>query len=311
MKINQNKISFIPCKDDYEGKVVATFIETTQKLTDQAVLYIHGFNDYFFQDFLAEKYNQNGFDFYALELRKYGHSKLNHQHFFYVRNIKEYYEEITHSINLLIGKGYKKISLMGHSMGGLVATMYAHEGELKNNIHSLMLNGPFFNFPVPPLLKNIISKIASIMSKVFPYSYDKLVKDVLGGLYMQSLHSAFKGEWDYIVSIKQGDVKIYYAWVLAILEAHKIVQNGLNINVPILVMHSNKSYFPKKWTDEIKERDIILDVEDMKKFGSGLGNKVELMEIKNGVHDLFLSKLEVREEAMTKSIDWLKKVSND
>lgn len=311
METLQNKISLIHCKDDYQGKVIATLIETTEKSSDHAVIYIHGFNDYFFQDFLAERYNQNGVDFYALELRKYGHSKLINQHFFYCRNVEEYYEEITHSINILTKKGYKKISLMGHSTGGLVLAMYANFGELKNNIHSLILNSPFLNFPVPPLLKNTMSIIANIMYKILPYSYDVLVKDKLGGLYMQSLHAAYRGEWDYYTSLKQGNPKIYYAWIITILEAHKIVQKGLKINVPILLMHSHQSFFSKKWSDEIKERDVILNVEDMKTFGSGLGSKVTLMEIKNGIHDLFLSKLEVREEALNKSIDWLKTVAND
>ncbi len=39
--------------------------------TQKAVLYIHGFIDYFFQTEMAEQFNQHGYDFYALDLRKY------------------------------------------------------------------------------------------------------------------------------------------------------------------------------------------------------------------------------------------------
>ena len=56
--------------DDYEGKVVATLIrKKAAQPTKKAVLYIHGFIDYFFQTEMAERFNQHGFDFYALDLR--------------------------------------------------------------------------------------------------------------------------------------------------------------------------------------------------------------------------------------------------
>ena len=61
---------------DYEGKVIATLIrKKAQKSTHKAVLYIHGFIDYFFQTEMAEKFNEQGFDFYALDLRKYGSTR--------------------------------------------------------------------------------------------------------------------------------------------------------------------------------------------------------------------------------------------
>ena len=47
--------------------------------TRRAVLYLHGFVDYFFQTHLAEFFTDRGFDFYALDLRKYGRSLLPHQ----------------------------------------------------------------------------------------------------------------------------------------------------------------------------------------------------------------------------------------
>ncbi|MBP7974971.1 MAG: alpha/beta hydrolase, partial [Acinetobacter sp.] len=66
--------------DDYDGKVVATLVrKKAAQATKKAVLYVHGFADYFFQKEMAEQFNQHGYDFYALDLRKYGRSKLPHQ----------------------------------------------------------------------------------------------------------------------------------------------------------------------------------------------------------------------------------------
>jgi pimeloyl-ACP methyl ester carboxylesterase len=39
-----------------------------------AVLYVHGWNDYFFQTHLADHLTDLGFDFYAVDLRRYGRS---------------------------------------------------------------------------------------------------------------------------------------------------------------------------------------------------------------------------------------------
>ena len=54
--------------DDYEGKVVCTLVKKPQ-LPDvkQAVLYIHGYNDYFFQKQLGDSVNAHGYNFYAMD----------------------------------------------------------------------------------------------------------------------------------------------------------------------------------------------------------------------------------------------------
>jgi alpha-beta hydrolase superfamily lysophospholipase len=72
---------------DDEGPVVATLVrrlarpnqERAERPTRRAVLYVHGFNDYFFQTHLADFFAERGWDFYALDLRKYGRSLLPHQ----------------------------------------------------------------------------------------------------------------------------------------------------------------------------------------------------------------------------------------
>lgn len=50
---------------------------------------------------MAEQFNQQGYDFYALDLRKYGRSYLAHQDMFYVQNLNEYDAEISEALKLL------------------------------------------------------------------------------------------------------------------------------------------------------------------------------------------------------------------
>jgi hypothetical protein len=70
-------------KPDYDGPVSATLIRRPlHRERNCAVLYLHGYVDYFFQAHLADYYQHTlaggqsgkGCDFFALDLRKYGRS---------------------------------------------------------------------------------------------------------------------------------------------------------------------------------------------------------------------------------------------
>ena len=93
----------------------------------RAVLYIHGFNDYFFQRELACRFNERGIHFYALDLRKYGRSWLPHQKFNDIRDLRAYFEEITIALEIIRQEGCQTTVLLGHSTGGLIITLYAKE----------------------------------------------------------------------------------------------------------------------------------------------------------------------------------------
>ena len=66
---------------DDEGEVFATLVHRSAgQPTRKAVLHVHGFCDYFFQTVAGRLLGRrNGYDFYALDLRKYGRSLRPHQ----------------------------------------------------------------------------------------------------------------------------------------------------------------------------------------------------------------------------------------
>ena len=107
---------------DYDGAVVATLVRLPVGGAPRgAVLYVHGFVDYFFQRHMALRFAQEGYAFYALDLRKHGRSLLPHQHPCFCKRIDEYYPEITRALEE-IGE---PALLAGHSTGGLVCSLYA------------------------------------------------------------------------------------------------------------------------------------------------------------------------------------------
>ena len=89
----------LPAPDDYDGRVVATLVRLPAgDAPRDAVLYVHGFIDYFFQHHLAERFAAEGYAFYALDLRKHGRSLLPHQHACCCKDISEYHDDLTRAL---------------------------------------------------------------------------------------------------------------------------------------------------------------------------------------------------------------------
>lgn len=291
---------------DYEGRVVATIIsKRASQPSKSAVLYVHGFIDYFFQDHLADRFADAGYSFYALELRKYGRSLLPHQHPNYCRNIREYFEEIDQAIERICEDGNTKLLLMGHSTGGLITSLYASNGKYADKVSALLLNSPFLEFNVSRSTR-LATLVVSTICRPFPYAN---ICGVLSPLYAQSVHSSHKGEWNFDLAWKPIEgFPSYYRWILAIRDGHKEVKKGLGIKFPILLMHSARSFVPKSWSDDIQRADVVLNIEHMKRYGRLLGRNITFHEVPDGMHDLTLSRKDVRDRVLDTMVAWADEV---
>lgn len=290
-------------KNDYEGKVVATLISSKHNTGNRkSVLYIHGFIDYFFHPHLAEQFHDNKFDFYALDLRKYGRSILPHQHENFCASLEEYYEEISQALQVIC-KNSPAIYLMGHSTGGLIVSNYMNDGDNRHLVKGLILNSPFLDFNQSKIEKIVSLIISKIVSKI---SFFSNIKGALSPVYAQSLHVNHFGDWNFNLKWKPIEgFPTYFKWILAVREAQMKLRNS-NIQVPVLLMHSSGSLKPKKYYEDVNRNDVVLNIEDMKRIGKNLGGNVYFLEIKNAVHDIFLSSKEVRKDAFERMFSWLK-----
>ncbi len=307
MTLNDFTKQTLSFPDDYEGKVISTLIRSNQnKKGRPAVLYIHGFNDYFFHPHLAEGFHNHDYNFFALDLRKYGRSLLPHQHPNYCRDISEYYAEITKSLSIINSENENKIILLGHSTGGLISSMYCNFGEKKTLVDALVLNSPFFDFNVSEKERDFNLFFARIISFFLPYANKR---KPLSNLYNRSLLKSYHGEWEFNENWKpQQGFPAYFKWIIAIFNAQKTLRTSSDIQIPVLVMHSHKSERPKAWKPEILGMDMVLNIEHIKETGNRLGKKVTFLPVKNAIHDIFLSKKEVREKALNEMLNWLKKM---
>ena len=303
-----NKINLaaevIPLLNDFEGEVSASVEYSVLPEADTAVLYIHGYMDYFFQHHLASYFIDQGISFYAIELRKYGSSIKKHQHENYFRDITEYDEEISIVLNKIKKDGHSKIILNGHSTGGLIATYYALHGEYKQLISGIILNSPFLELNISKVLKFILPLITPL-SHLFPYF--KFTQ--LSPFYTESLHKKYKGRWNFNLKYKPVPSFItYLGWVRAVLMAQKEIQNHTIETIPCVIFHSDKSCFESTWNDLMLSSDAVLNVADIIFLGRKIYPNADIVEIKNGVHDIVLSSDEVIDDYFENISKWLKKL---
>lgn len=293
----------INLKNDYEGPCISTLVRSKNNNSNKAaVLYIHGYNDYFFQKNLAKKITQAGYNFYAIDLRKYGRSHLENQKWFNFRDISEYYEELDSAINIISREGHKEIIINAHSTGGLISANYLNNRKEDNRIIGLLLNSPFFDFNTNWFTKNIILKIVNFMGNSWA---DKVFLN--GGednIYGRALYKSYSFD----TTFKK--LKSYpknYGWIKGI-SSGMINLKKSNIKVPIIVFSSDKSSKEDINNPLLYYSDVVLNVKDIKKVGKKLGSNVKLETIKNGIHDLSLSNKEPQDIYLDKLIFWIKNI---
>ena len=293
-------------KDDYEGKVSSKVDYHEVDEATSAVIYIHGYMDYFFQTHLAAFFINKGISFYAVELRKYGSSLCEHHHPNFCKDVQEYYEEISAVIHKAKAKGHKKIILHGHSTGGLIATHYLLHSQDKKLVSAVILNSPFFAFNTNKTTKSFLALIIPL-GKILPYL--KVTK--LPSLYTESLHKDYKGRWDFNLVYKPVPSFItYLGWMRAILKAQKEIYSEKITEIPALVLHSNRSYTKTEWSDEVLRADAVLNIEDIQRYSKQIYQDVTVTAIENAVHDIVLSSDAVINNYFTEIDAWLEKNKN-
>jgi alpha-beta hydrolase superfamily lysophospholipase len=291
--------------DDDEGEVVATLVRRrAEQPTRRAVLYVHGWMDYFFQTNLADHFVERGFDFYALDLRKYGRSIREHQTAYFCRDVSEYFAEIDEALRIIRDEDdHDTVLLNAHSTGGLTTSLWAHEHRGEGLVQGLYLNSPFFDLNAPWLARTILADAVSVVARFTPRT--ALPLD-LPSLYGRSLHRDHDGEWDFSLDWKPvGRVPLLIGWIAAMRNAHRRVQGGLAIDVPVLVHCSTESFHGRTWDERIKQADAVLNVEHIARWAPRIGPDVTLVRIEGAIHDVVLSSEPVRKSVFADLDKWL------
>ncbi len=290
--------------DDREGPVVATLVKRpAPEPTSRAVLHVHGFADYFFQTEYAEWWNARGYDFYALDLRKYGRSIRDHQTPNYVTDLAEYYPDLDEAWRRITQRdGHDHVVGSAHSTGGLTLPLWA-DNRQPPELAGMLLNSPWLDFQGHVLIRTVGT---AILDQVGARQPMREFPRKVSGLYTRSLHRDHEGEWDFNLVWKPvGSWPVYTGWLRAIRRGHARLHHGLDVPCPVLVLSSGGSAHPLEMGDDVHRHDIVLDVAQIRRWSTAIGRHVTMVAVQDARHDVVLSLPEVRKVAYTEMDRWV------
>ncbi|MDX1889255.1 alpha/beta hydrolase [Mycolicibacterium sp. 050158] len=301
---------------DGEGELVATLVRRGDAAeSEQAVLALHGYTDYFFNTELADHFAERGFTFYALDLHKCGRSRREGQTPHFTTSLQRYDAELNRAIDVIstdAGRhGPVRVCVYGHSAGGLIASLWLDRLRERGHgarIGGLVLNSPFFDLHGPAILRTAPTS-AALVALARLRKLQVIRKPTPGG-YGTTLHRDYAGEFDYDLEMKPvGGFPITVGWINAVRRGQAKLHRGLDVGVPNLLLRSDRSVpesGPRSRDPEAIQRgDAVLDVKQIARWAGCVGNHQTIAPIPDAKHDVFLSLAEPRAAAYRELGRWL------
>jgi alpha-beta hydrolase superfamily lysophospholipase len=294
---------------DGEGSIAAVLVRREPRAGEVAcgaVLYVHGFSDYFFQTALADFFAARGLAFYAIDLRKSGRARRGGQTAHYVSDLALCDDELDSALAIVAGEhpGVPVI-LVAHSTGGLIVPLWLHRRHAAGRIApaaGLVLNSPWFDLQGKPVHRGPLTQALRVLAKVQPFRELKLAP----GVYGQTLHISGTGEWDFDLALKPlAGFPVTIGWLNAVRRGHARLHRGLDVGVPSLVLRSSQSHFAADYSPLSDRADTVLDVSQIARWAGCLGAETTVAPVQDARHDVFLSLPEPRERAYAALATWL------
>lgn len=289
-------------RPDAEGEVVATRVRrAADRPSGRAVLHVHGFADYFFQTAVADFWVARGYDFYALDLRKYGRSLRPHQTPNYVADLTTYYEELDlahHEVT----REHDQVVFSAHSTGGLTLPLWLHDRGHRPA-------GVFLNAPWIDMHGDAFTRLMALpaIQRVGAYQPMRPVSRKVSGGYGRSLHRDHLGEWDFDLAWKPlTSWPVYAGWIRAIRQGQARISRGLEVDAPVLMLSSSRSGHPTSDEDpDLMSTDVVLDVERMRRRAARISRHVTIVQVPGALHDVTLSPEPARSRVFDELDRWL------
>jgi alpha-beta hydrolase superfamily lysophospholipase len=285
---------------DGEGSIAAVLVRREPRAGEVAcgaVLYVHGFSDFF---------AARGLAFYAIDLRKSGRARRGGQTAHYVSNLALCDDELDSALAIVAGEHPgAPVILVAHSTGGLIVPLWLHRRHAAGRIApvaGLVLNSPWFDLQGKPVHRGPLTQALRVLARVQPFRELKLAP----GVYGQTLHISGTGEWDFDLGLKPlAGFPVTIGWLNAVRRGHARLHRGLDVAVPSLVLRSSQSHFAADYSPLSDRADTVLDVSQIARWAGCLGAETTVAPVQDARHDVFLSLPEPRERAYAAVATWL------
>lgn len=284
--------------------LTATLVRLSPPRHRRALLYVHGFSDYFFQGAWAtELAARTDRDFYAIDLRRYGRSLGAGQVPGDVRDLADYDEELLAALAAVRSEGHEEVVMVAHSTGGLIVPLFL--ARHRRAAEGLVLNSPWFDVNDSAVKRLGSGPLAHALALRDPL---RIVSRLAPG-YTESIHTTRGGEFDFDLEWKPfASFPVRAGWLAAIRRGQRQLRRGLHLELPILMCTSSRSGGTRGRAPRPSDHaasDTVLDVEHMWRAVPSLGRDVTLHTIPGGRHDLALSAEPARSGYLHAVVDWL------
>lgn len=307
---------------DDEGELFSTLIRyqpgddpgaiaNTPEKPGFAFLYLHGWNDYFFQRELARHVALAGGAFYALDLAKYGRSYRDWMTFGWTEDLRSYDYDLAEARELIKAEsGDLPLILSGHSTGGLTAAYWAMRN--RDELAGLVLNSPWIEMPFGAAQRKAVGGLGWLVGhydgkRALPgQKADSVYVDSLAGwdpkidgdlpvkLEKWCSDPSLAG-WDLIRKWKGSSLALLrYGWLSGIAQAQQDLQELPALDIPVFMGTSTTSSSGAKRTAKVAYSDCVLNVETLCAKAWQLSTRLTLCRYR-GKHDLWLSFPPVRQ----------------
>jgi alpha-beta hydrolase superfamily lysophospholipase len=296
---------------DGEGDIAAVLVRRNPRgaaaAGQGAVLYLHGFSDYFFQTDLADFFAERGLAFYALDLRKSGRGRRPGQTAHYVSDLALCDAELDAALDIIAADHPgAPVVVVAHSTGGLIAPLWLHRRRERTGsaapVAGLVLNSPWFDLQGRPVMRGPVTQALRVLAKVAPLRALRLPDSTYG----PTLHTSGTGEWEFDVDLKPlAGFPVTLGWLNAVRRGQARLHRGLDVGVPSLVLRSDRTHYSAEYSADSDRADTVLDVRQIARWAGCLGGPTSVVPVPGARHDVFLSLPEVREEAYRQVDRWL------
>ncbi|QGH68399.1 alpha/beta hydrolase [Pseudactinotalea sp. HY158] len=278
-----------------------------------AVLYVHGWSDYFFNRELARFVARAGGAFYAVDLRHNGRSLRAGLLPAYIEDLRDYFDELDAALaHVRAEHPDLPVVVIAHSQGGLTASLWAAErlgprsrvgSRPHRAIAALVLNAPWLDQAGAPGARRLATPAVTALAAALG---ERALPIPSPGFYGRTIWAEHGGEWavDHDWQPDPG-APIRPAWLRAVLAGQARVASGLDLPIPVLVLTSNRTLLRPRWHEDMRRADIVIDVTRAWRRVRDLGTDTTLIKVRDAVHDVFLSPPAVRARAYDELGAWL------
>ena len=208
---------------------------------------------------------------------------------------------------------HQQIIIIAHSTGGLIAPLWldnikTHNPQLHQHMTALVLNSPWLDMMVPAWMSLGLTPVVNVLGKHRPRT---AIPGITLSTYGKTIHTSVGGEWEFDTTMKPlyGHRK-YVGWLRAIKQGQQQIHSGqVDAGIPTLVLSSHESILGKSYSPERSHSaDTLLDVEQIHKWAPRVAAQVTAIRVYGAIHDVFLSRKPIRQQAFAMCAAWLDSV---